>query len=164
MDQTARFALPQLSPGQAQKEWYHNEALQRIDMLLCPVVEGPALTSAPGSPPAGACYLIAAGATGAWAGQDGAIATFTDGGWRFVAPIEGALVLDRVSGATVVRRNGSWETGIVRAQEVRINGLTVLRDRQPAVSDPIGGSVIDAQCRTAIAGILATLRTHGLIA
>jgi len=164
MDQTARFALPQLSPGQAQKEWYHNEALQRIDMLLCPVVEGPALTSAPGSPPAGACYLIAAGATGAWAGQDGAIATFTDGGWRFVAPIEGALVLDRVSGATVVRRNGSWETGIVRAQEVRINGLTVLRDRQPAVSDPAGGSVIDAQCRTAIAGILATLRTHGLIA
>jgi hypothetical protein len=164
MDQTARFALPQLSPGQAQKEWYHNEALLRIDVLLCPAVEGSALAAPPASPPAGACYLVATGATGAWAGEGGALATFTDGGWRFVAPIEGARVLDRTSGQMVVWRGGSWEAGIVRAQEVRINGLTVLRDRQAAVADPTGGSVVDAQCRGAVASILATLRTHGLIA
>jgi hypothetical protein len=164
MDQTARFALPQLSPGQAQKEWYHNEALQRIDMLLCAAVEGSALAAPPASPPAAACYLVAGGATGAWAGQDGALATFTDGGWRFVTPIEGARVLDRTSGQVVVRRSGGWEAGIVRAQEVRINGVTVLRDRQPAVPDPTGGSVIDSPCRTAVANILATLRAHGLIA
>jgi hypothetical protein len=164
MDQTARFGLPQLAPGQAQKEWYHNEALQRIDMLLCPAVEGSALAAPPASPPAGACYLVATGATGAWAGEVGALATFTDGGWRFVAPIEGAQVLDRTSGQMVVRRGGSWEAGIVRAQEMRINGLTVLRDRQAAVPDPIGGSVVDAPCRGAVASILAALRTHGLIA
>ena len=112
----------------------------------------------------GACYLVAEGATGAWAGQDGAIAAFSDGGWRFVAPVEGMQLLDRASGQMVVRRNGSWESGIVRAQEVRINGLTVVRERQAAVPDPAGGSVIDAQCRAAVAAILATLRTHGLIA
>jgi len=164
MDQTARFALPHLSPGQAQKEWFHNEALQRIDMLLCPAVEGAALATPPVSPPAGACYLVATGATGAWAGQDDALAAFSDGGWRFVAPVEGAQVVDRASGQMVVRRNGSWEAGIARAQEVRVDGLTVLRERQPAVADPTGGSVSDAECRTAIAAILARLRTHGLIA
>ena len=133
-------------------------------MLLCPTVEGSAIAAPPASPPAGACYLVATGATGAWAGQDGALATFTDGGWRLSAPVEGAWVLDRASGQMVVRRNGGWESGIVRALEVRIGGLTVLRDRQPAVADPAGGSVIDTQCRTAVASILATLRTHGLIA
>ena len=132
-------------------------------MMLCPAVEGAALAAPPASPPAGACYLVASGAAGAWAGQDGALAAFSDGGWRFVAPVEGAQVLDRSSGQMVVRRNGSWETGIVRAQEVRINGVTVLRDRQAAIPDPAGGSVIDAECRAAVAAILASVRTHGLI-
>jgi hypothetical protein len=83
---------------------------------------------------------------------------------RFVAPVEGAQVLDRASGQIVVRTDGGWEAGIVRAEEVRIDGLTVLRERQPAVPDPAGGSVIDSECRAAIATILATLRAHGLTA
>jgi len=164
MDQTARFALPQLSPGQAQKEWFHNEALQRIDALLCPVVEGPPLALPPSGPLPGACYLVAAGASGAWAGQDGALAVFSDGGWRFVTPIEGFRVLDRASWQMLVRRSGVWEAGIVRAQEVQINGSTVLRGRQAAVPEPTGGAVIDAPCRAAVASILAALKTHGLIA
>jgi hypothetical protein len=164
MEQSARFALPFLSPGQAQKEWFHNEALQRIDMILSAAVEGPAIATPPTSPAAGACYLVGSAATGAWAGQDGAIAAYTDGGWRFVAPLEGAQALDRASGQILVRRSGVWENGIVRGQEVRVNGLTVVRQRQPAVADPAGGSVVDTQCRTAVASILATLRTHGLIA
>ncbi len=163
MDQTARFALPFLSPGQAQKEWFHNEALQRIDMLLCPVVEGMPITTPPSGPAAGACYLVAAGATGAWAGEDGALACFTDGGWRFVAAIEGARVLDRVSGQMIERRDGSWEMGVLRAQELRINDQAVVRDRQPAIADPAGGPVADAECRDAVSAILAALRAHGLI-
>ena len=102
--------------------------------------------------------------TGAWAGQDGAIATYSDGGWRFVTAFEGAQVLDKASGQMLLRRSNAWETGVVRAQEVRINGLNVLRERQPAVSNVAGGSVVDTQCRAAVAGILAALRTHGLIA
>jgi hypothetical protein len=39
MDQSPRFALPFLVPGQAQKELLHNEALQLVEMLLCPVVK-----------------------------------------------------------------------------------------------------------------------------
>ena len=164
MDQTARFELPFLAPGQAQKEWWHNEALQRIDMLLCPVVEGPPLATPPASPPSGACYLVAMGATGAWAGHDGALASLTDAGWKFVAPVEGAQVVDAVSGHVVIRRSGAWESGIVRAQEVRVNGQTVVGQRQAAIADPTGGATIDAVCRGAVASILSALRTHGLIA
>jgi hypothetical protein len=39
--------------------------LQQIDMLLCPVIEGPPAPSPPASPAIGSCYLIAAGASGA---------------------------------------------------------------------------------------------------
>jgi len=163
MDQSARFGLTFLSPGQMQKEFYHNEALQRVDMLLCPVVEGPALLSPPDSPVTGSCYLVAAGATGAWFGQDHALACFTSGGWRFVTPLEGMSLVDRTSGQIVARRSGIWETGIMRGQEVQIGGQTVLRNRQAAIANPTGGSVTDAECRSAVGSILSALRAHGLI-
>jgi len=164
MDDTARFALPQLAPGQAQKEWFHNEALQLIDLLLCPVVEGAALATPPADPAAGACYLVASGATGAWAGKDDMLAGYTEGGWRFIAPVEGAQLLDRSSGQTILRREGAWESGIVRAQQLEIEGVTLVRERQAAIADPAGGSIVDSQCRTAVAAMLSMLRAHGLIA
>ena len=164
MDETARFALPQLVPGQAQKEVWHNEALQRIDLLLSPAVETMTLSAPPSSPARGACYVVASGATGAWAGKDDMLAGYADGGWRFVAPVEGLRLLDRGSGQILLRRDGAWESGIVRAEEVQIGGLTVVRQRQPAIANPTGGTVIDAECRTAIGLILTMLRTHGLIA
>jgi hypothetical protein len=163
MEQTARFALPQLAPGQAQKEFFHNEALQQVDMMLCPAVEGAALSAAPANPAEGTCYLVAAGASGAWAGKDGSVAGYTEGGWRFVAPIDGVQLFDRSSGQMIVRRAGSWETGIVRAQEIRVNGQTVLRGRQGAIANPVGGAVVDAECRSALSSLLAAARAHGLI-
>jgi hypothetical protein len=140
------------------------EALQRIDMLLCPVVEGDPITAPPSSPPVGSCYLVAIGATGSWAGKDGLLATMTDGGWRFIAPVEGMRVFDRVSGQMVVRRAGAWERGVARAVEYRVNDQAVIRQRQPAIGDPAGGSVVDIQCRAAVASLLAAARAHGLIA
>ncbi|MDP9422876.1 MAG: phage tail protein [Pseudomonadota bacterium] len=163
MDQTARFALPYLAPGQMQKELFHNEALQRIDMLLCPVVDGPASAAPPSNPVVGGCYLVAADASGAWSGQDGSLACFSEGGWRFVLPMDGMSLVDRASGQVLARRDGAWETGIVRAQELRVNGQTVVRNRQSAIGDPSGGTVVDSQCRVAVAQMLAAMRAHGLI-
>ena len=118
----------------------------------------------PASPVIGQCFLVGAGATGAWAGQDGALAGFSEGGWRFVPPTDGVAVLVRSSGETMLRRAGAWETGIARIREVRVNGQTVVRDRQAAVAGPTGGATVDAEARSAIAGVLAALRAHGLIA
>ena len=164
MDQTARFELPYLAPGQMQKELFHNEALQRIDMLLSPVVEGAASPTPPPNPAIGSCYLVAAGGTGAWTGHDGELACFSEGGWRFVPPAEGLSLLDRASGQFMVRRSGTWDTGILRAKELRIDGIAVVRSQRPAISDPSGGTVVDSECRVAIGQMLGAMRAHGLIA
>jgi hypothetical protein len=126
-------------------------------------VEGPPVASPPVNPAVGSCYLVANGATGSWAGQDGALAGFTDGGWRFCAAVEGMRVLDRSNGQMVVRRSGVWESGIARIAEVRIGDQPVLRQRQAAISDPAAGTVIDSECRAAVSGILTAMRAHGLI-
>ena len=78
-------------------------------------------------------------------------------------PVDGAQVLNRASGETMVHRDGIWEAGVLRGQEVRIEGQVVLRQRQAAISDPQGGSVIDNECRIALAAILVAMRSHGLI-
>lgn len=163
MEQTARFAIPLLAPGQSQKEFFHNEALERIACLLCPVVDGPPQSNPPAGPAVGACYMIATGAGGDWTGHDGAIALFTAGGWRFVEPVEGLGVVERASGVPWHWRVGAWEEGIVRAQEIHVDGQKVLHRRQSGIAEPVGGSVIDAENRAAVTAILAALRAHGLI-
>jgi hypothetical protein len=163
MEQTARFQIPFLAAGQVQKELTHNEALERIGILLCPVVEGAPQAEPPANPPFGACYLVAPEGSGAWQGEGGSIACFTAGGWRFVAPIEGVSVTDKVSGETFQWRSGAWEGGVLRCQQIQIGGQTLLRERQPAIADPDGGAVIDSESRDAVGAILNALRTHGLI-
>jgi len=163
MDQSARFALPFLAPGQTQKEWFHNEALQQIDLLLCAAVEGPPQADPPASPQVGQCYAVGSDATGAWTGQDAALAGFTDGGWRILPPVEGMRVLVRTTGEIMLYRNGAWETGVVRAAEIQVGGQVVLSARQPAIPEPSGGAATDAEARAAILAVIGALRAHGLI-
>ena len=164
MDNTPRFALPYLTPGQAQKEFFHNEALQRVDFLLCPVVEEPPRQAPPASPAIGQAYVVDTGATGAWAGHDGEIAGYGEGCWRFIAATEGVSVIERTSGELLLRRGGVWEPGVMRARELRINAQKVVGSRQAAIAAPTGGATIDSEGRAAIGAILAALRSHGLIA
>ena len=70
---TTRHGLPLLQAGQAQKEVTHNEALVLLDLLAHPAVEG-VLATPPAAPTPGQGWIIGAGATGAWSGQDGALA------------------------------------------------------------------------------------------
>lgn len=163
MDQTARFALPFLAPGQMQKELQVNESLQRIDLLLSAFVESPPANDPPASPMPGQCYLVGDAPTGVWAGNAGAIAGFTDGGWRFVVPPEGAQLLVRSTSETMVRRNDAWETGIVRAREIQVGGQKIVGERQSPIAAPAGGSTIDPEARATISEIIASLRAHGLI-
>jgi hypothetical protein len=48
-----------------------------------------ALTAPPGSPADGDTYVVATGGTGAWATQDGAIASYMAGAWYFFRPVDG---------------------------------------------------------------------------
>lgn len=159
-----RLTLPLLAPGQAQKEMIHNEALARLDMLVQPVVKAVAPTAIPADPQPGDGWIVGDGATGAWAGQAGALAVWTAGGWRFAAPFEGMMVWSLADGMTVVRRAEGWQRGVIDAVTVRINGLSVLGVQQGAIAAPAGGTTTDTESRTAITAILEALRVHGLIA
>ena len=163
-DVTPRWALPQLFAGQAQKEVFHNEALARIDMLLHGLVESADEDAAPGSPDPGMCWIVAAGASGEWAGQEGAIACWTQGGWRFVAPRAGLALWVADRGHAMLHDGAGWRNAAVRDEGVYVGGVRVVGAQQGAIAEPGGGTVIDSEARGAIGSILAALRSHGLIA
>lgn len=163
MSETVRLSLPFIMPGQAQKELFHNEALQRLDMIVQPLVEGAPANQPPDAPVAGQAYLVGSSPQGEWAEQAKALAAWTESGWRFVAPFEGMEVSTR-SGIKFRYADGSWVGGKVIAEEVSIGGQKVLGVRTGPIADPVAGSVIDQQARAAIANVLAALRQHGLIA
>jgi Protein of unknown function (DUF2793) len=138
---TPRFKLPLLFAGQAQKEAFVNEAHALSDALLHCAIEGTA-AAPPGTPVEGTVWLVGASPTGAWAGQAGNLACREAGNWLFIAPRDGMRLLDRSTGQEK-HYFASWQAPAV-----------------PAV--PSGGTTIDAEARTAIADLVAALRTAGV--
>lgn len=160
---TPRFRLPFIVPGQAQKEMFHNEALLRLDAALHAAVESVSLGGPPAAPADGRCWIVAAPASGAWAGKEGQLALWSESGWRFVAAAEGMAVWDKSAGLELRRTAAGWSAGEVRGSAIFVGGQKVVGTRAPAVPSPSGGTVIDAEARAAVAGIIATLMSHGLI-
>lgn len=163
MDVTPIWGLPLLFAGQAHKEIAHNEALVLIDALLLGRVESASATMPPEGPAPGQCWIVAAGALGAWEGQSGSLACWTEGGWRFVPARAGLAVTVADEGLTRVHDGSQWRAGPIRPDGIYLDGEKVVATRQPPISDPAGGSVIDAEARSTIAAILDRLRSHGLI-
>jgi len=164
MTATSRCDLPLLAAGQAQKELTHNEALALLDLIVQSGVESADLSDPPGSPMPGQCWIVADDATGAWAGQERALAGWTEAGWLFAMPGEGwqAWVADR--GHPVRFDGAAWQDTPARGDGYYIGGERVVAARQTAIADPDGGGAPDPQAREAITAILAALRAHGLIA
>lgn len=159
---TERFQLPYILSGQAQKEFFHNEALARLDAALHPAVEEGPLAAVPVAPVPGQSWIVAAGAIGAWAGEDGQIATFTEGGWRFVSPQPGMAAWDKQAGLWLVFDGASWSDGALPAAALIVNGQQVVGPRRPAIASPSGGATIDVEARAAIDELIATFMSHGL--
>lgn len=164
MDATPRLSLPLLSAGQAQKELFHNEALQTLDLLVGGAVEGSPMAEPPSAPTIGSAYIVGAGATGSWAGKSQCVAAFTSGGWRFVEPSEGLTLYVRSQDVSATFRGGNWDLGEVRGSAVVIGGQQVVGSRAGSIASPAGGSVVDAEARAIVGQILETMRGHGLIA
>jgi YHS domain-containing protein len=163
MTATQRLSLPHILPGQAQKELFHNEALQILDVLVAGAVEEPPRDSPPASPTAGSCYIVGSAPTGDWAGKANQVAAYTAGGWRYLVPVEGMELHVRSSSVTAAYRGGAWEMGVVRGSNLTIGGQQVVGPRATAILDPVGGTKVDAEARAAISAVLAALRQHGLV-
>lgn len=162
MTTTARFALPLLAPGQAQKELHHNEALTAIDALLHASVEG-VEADPPTDPALGEAWIVAAGATDDWEGHADSLATWTAGGWRFLEPVAGMIAWVRGAGCWSHWSGAAWVHGAWPAEALVIAGDQVVGPRQPDVPSPSGGTIIDAEARAAIDLLIVTLKSHGLI-
>ncbi|QJB69380.1 DUF2793 domain-containing protein [Parasphingorhabdus halotolerans] len=137
--QTARFSLPLLSPGQASKEVFHNEALSLIDFLLHPVVENIANDPQLLSPGEGQSWLVGTSPLGEWQEHSGHIAGWTAGGWRYIRPQENMRIVVSDERKTLIYRDNLW---------VSVG----------AILPPAGGSNIDPEARVAIDSILDILQ------
>lgn len=121
--------LPYIQPAQAQKHVTHNAALRLLDRIVQPVVADRDRTAPPGAPAEGDCHLVADGATGHWAGRDGAIAVFDGGAWGFVAPRAGWRVHVLAEGATLVFDPGTgWGAPSLGAGRADLMGVNAEAD------------------------------------
>jgi hypothetical protein len=57
----------------------------------------------------------------------------------------------------------AWRDGEVPAKKLVVGGQQVVGQRQPPILSPSGGTIIDVEARAAIASVVATLMSHGLI-
>jgi hypothetical protein len=89
MPESPSLHLPMLAAEQAQKHVTVNEALRALDAIVQLAVKDRDLAAPPGAPAEGDRYIVAAGASGAWAGNATKLAIWQDGGWTFHAPHEG---------------------------------------------------------------------------
>lgn len=139
----------------------HAEML--LDLLTHMRVESVTLATPPVAPVPGQCWLVPSGGTDVWSGKAGQIAAWTEGGWRFLGPIEGMRVFVSDSGLSRIYLSSGWTTENARPDGYYVNGEKVVGARQGAIAEPVGGSVIDAECRSAVNAMLSVLRAHGLI-
>lgn len=125
---TNHLKLPYLAAAQAQKHVTHNEALTLLDTAVQLAVLDATLTAPPASPAAGDRHIVAASATGAWAGKDGNIATWVDGAWTFVTPEAGWLAFDVATATLLAFVSGAWAAATAGASEVDRLGINTTAD------------------------------------
>ncbi len=109
-DETTILSLPLILPAQAQKHVTHNEAITQLDLIVQLTVLNRTLTTAPAVPAIGDRHIVAAGATGLWAGKSGRIALFDETGWQFTQALPGWRAHVLSEGMTAVFDGLIWET------------------------------------------------------
>lgn len=110
MTDTPNLGLPYIDGSQAQKHVTHNEALRILDAAIQIGVLDLTLTAPPSSPAEGERHVVASGATGAWAGQDGTIATWQDGAWAFLTPKAGWCIWSAADSGLFVFDGAAWQS------------------------------------------------------
>lgn len=140
-DSSPRFSLPFLFAGQAQKEFFVNEAHALTDILLHTAVNGEA-ASPPTESVDGDIWIVAESATGSWAGHDGQLAGLQAGIWKFAVPTDGMRIFDKATGQFALHL-GEW---------TRVTAPTV----------PISGQTVDSELRVAFDQLIEALRNAGI--
>lgn len=138
---TTRLALPLLHAAQAGKEFFHNEALARIDGLMHAAVKGEE-SEPPTTPEDGDCWLVGPDAVAAWEGYEGSLAIRQAGQWLFAAPVSGMRIYDLPTRQFAIFSD-VWQ-------------------KPAAIEEPSGGLNVDSQARAAIGALISALRAAGI--
>ena len=107
MTTTTHLGITLVEQSQAQKEVTVNQAFTLIDAVLNTGAKSRTTATPPGSPATGDVYIVGASPTGAWSGQANAIAYY-NGGWNFIAPLEGAAFWVHDESATYTYNGSAW--------------------------------------------------------
>jgi Protein of unknown function (DUF2793) len=121
MPVTPFLELPLIAGAQAQKHVTHNEALDRLDMLVQTTVTSTGQNTAPASPAEGQNFIIGSAPTGLWAGQALKLASWRNGYWMFAAPREGWQVFSAADQSRLVFAAGQWRSPTERFEKLAIN-------------------------------------------
>ena len=108
---TARCSLPLLQPAQAQKHVTVNDAMMRLDGLVNLVLESVRRMTPPPVIADGVSWGVPVGATDAWQGRAGQIATGANGGWVFTVPQRGQYAFVTDEGAGALFDGARWVAG-----------------------------------------------------
>lgn len=73
------------------------------------------------------------------------------------------MAWNKASARWMLWTGDDWADGILPAAALVIGGEQVVGPRQSDVPLPSGGATVDAEARAAIAAMIATLKSHGLI-
>lgn len=118
-----------------------NLALNVIDALLQTAVINMSLTEPPGSPSDGDLYIVASGATGAWAGQDNNLARYVAEGdfWQFYeAGTNVHVVLNRADGGLYAWTGSTWAPAVAGTGSGTVTSVDVSADA--SIADVFGTS------------------------
>lgn len=135
---TTNLDLPYIMPSQAMKHVTHNTALQRLDAVVQLAVLTRNLTAPPASPAEGDRHIVAAGAGGAWAGHEGDVAVWQNGGWDFATPRAGWRAWSAAESRLIAFDGAAWQSvgaNVNPAEMVGINTTANATDRLAVKSD-----------------------------
>ena len=151
-----RLLLPWLQAAQAQKHITHNEALRRLDGLVNLTVEDRSRSAPPASPAEGTAYLVAAGASGLWAGWSGDIALWSDGAWMRLPARPGWRLWVLAEEVMLVRLAPGWVT-LDAAMGLLVRGAST-----DLAEGALGSTTRAAVIEASVAGLSGSGVTTGL--
>ncbi|MBV1705849.1 MAG: DUF2793 domain-containing protein [Hyphomicrobiales bacterium] len=152
MSTTDHLALPFIDAAQAQKHVTHNAALSLLDCVVQLSVSARNVTAPPAMPLEGQRLLLGTGATGAFAGHDGAIATWQDGAWTFLTPVPGWRCFSEADGVLLIF-NGTAFVDVLSlikaAQNLDLLGINATATAQNPLSATLNAALFNALATTA---------------
>ena len=108
---TPRLGAPELVSGQATPETTVNEQVRYCEQGAGHFIfKDRDLSTPPGSPADGDCYLVKATGTGAWSGKDGKIAFYENTAWVFITAKEGMGAYINDEDVFVCYDGSAWNT------------------------------------------------------